>query len=168
MNVKIKGLTEKEQMGIAFFISKGYMGGTIDNIEWSIEFDEKEISQNEIVEMINQGYLKSSEYPEWALSFNRVNVLGQEAMDEYKQETLWRITEEDIHDVLVSHDIPQDDWIMCVHDMIMSGASAQDLVEAFNYKHLQDALAYFNVRGRSSLTYMKDMANELISFIWRK
>jgi hypothetical protein len=29
---------------------------------------------------------------------------------EYQEETLWRITEEDIHDALVEHDIPQEEW----------------------------------------------------------
>jgi len=31
-------------------------------------------------------------------------------MKEYKEETLWRITEEDIHDALVEHGIPQKEW----------------------------------------------------------
>lgn len=49
-----------------------------------------------------------------------------------------------------------------VYDMILRGASVEDLVEAYNYEHLKDALAYYNIRGRSNLTYMKDMAVVLI------
>lgn len=30
--------------------------------------------------------------------------------EEYKQETLWRITEDDINDILADNDIPQDEW----------------------------------------------------------
>ncbi len=49
-----------------------------------------------------------------------------------------------------------------VNDAIIRGASVEDLLEAFNYEHLKDALAYYNIRGRSNLTYMKDMATTLI------
>ena len=33
-----------------------------------------------------------------------------EELRQYKKETLWRITEDDIHDLLVESDIPQDKW----------------------------------------------------------
>ena len=112
MNLKINGLTEKEQIGIAFFVSKGFREGIVDDLDWSIDFDEKEISPNEIGDMINQGYTNSSEYPEWSLSFTRKSVLGHEVMDDYRQETLWRIRDEEIHDALVEHDIPQDEWVV--------------------------------------------------------
>lgn len=52
-----------------------------------------------------------------------------------------------------------------VYDMIVRGASVDDLLESFNYDHFKSALSYYNIRGRSSLTYMKDMAIELVKVL---
>lgn len=128
MFININGLSEKEQMGIAFFISKGFRAGSIDGLEWFVDYDEIEISPQEIEEMINQGYTSSREYPEWTLFFakktaSEINLrilkeilyqVGDKELEmqglaclasleddsHYKDETIWRLTKEDFDSCL--------------------------------------------------------------------
>jgi len=67
--VNYTGMTDKEQEGIAFFITKGYRQGRINNLNWSIEINGED-TVSEIANMIEDGFT-SGYYPGWKLSLNR-------------------------------------------------------------------------------------------------
>lgn len=67
--VNYTGMTDKEQEGIAFFITRGYRQGRIDNLNWSIEINEED-TVSEIANMIEDGFT-SGYYPDWKLSLDR-------------------------------------------------------------------------------------------------
>lgn len=73
------GLSDKEQVGIAFLVSKGYTNGAIDGLHWKLEcksaFDDSGMEM--VAELINQGYT-CGHYPTWQLTFNRQSGLDHE------------------------------------------------------------------------------------------
>lgn len=97
------GLTDKEQMGIAFFISKGYTSGTIDGLHWrlvcnSICDDEMDM----IVQLLEQGFT-SGQCPTWHLTFERQNGLDREIekmMQEHISEEGIELSEEQFKNAL--------------------------------------------------------------------
>lgn len=78
-SINYGGLTDKEQMGIGFLVSKGYTNGSIDGLNWKLEcqsvFDDSGMEL--VAELINQGYT-SGHYPTWQLTFNRQSGLDSE------------------------------------------------------------------------------------------
>lgn len=63
-------MTEKEEMGIAFFVSYGYTEGRIDNVKWRVDMEHAS-TKGVAARLINQGEHYGSN-PEWELTINIV------------------------------------------------------------------------------------------------
>lgn len=61
-------MTEKEEMGIAFFVSYGYTEGRIDNVKWKVNM-ENDSARGEAARLINQGEYYGRN-PEWELTID--------------------------------------------------------------------------------------------------